>query len=248
MCRRPWSWLVALVVLLIFILGALLLFGPGYSRPTFDVVRVELGSALMGGLLVALAIWLAEHRLKLQEKRTAEQEKRNQYQLALGMAETLAGRDFSGLDLSGLQLPSRDFHKTRFKGTNLEETDLTWANLSGADLAFANLRGANLCEANLTGANLASADLTGANLLGADLSPSAPQPRLDAVSSDLASPAVKAASRTNLAFANLSGADLGETNLTEAIMKWVKWDPKNPPRWPSGFDPPKNAWGTEEDR
>lgn len=235
-------------MVLIFILGALLLFGPGYSRPTFDAIRVELGSALMGGLLVALAVLLAEHRLKRQEKRTAEQEKRNHYQLALGMAESLAGRDFSGLDLSGLQLPSRDFHKTRLKGTILEGTDLTWANLAEADLALANLRWAKLGEANLTGANLASADLTGANLLGADLSPSGLQRRLDTVSSDVDSSAVKAASRTNLAFANLTGADLGETNLTEVIMKWVKWDPKNPPRWPSGFPQPENAWGTEEDR
>jgi len=47
------------------------------------------------------------------------------------------------------------------------ERDFSGANLSGVDLYNANLIGANLSGANLSGADLYNANLIGANLSGA---------------------------------------------------------------------------------
>lgn len=73
-------------------------------------------------------------------------------------------RDFSGLQLDGIDL-SR---------CNLEGIDLSKATLVGANLNSANLRGANLSEANcskavLSRANLSEADISRANMSDADL-------------------------------------------------------------------------------
>jgi len=105
-------------------------------------------------------------------------------QAKLSAATQQSPPDFSGADLSGLELNGTDFRranlaKARLVGTklakaNLFSCDLTDAVVSGADLRGANLDGttlrrANLHEANLEGASLFAtiveqADLSGANL------------------------------------------------------------------------------------
>ena len=65
--------------------------------------------------------------------------------------------DFSGRDLSYLDLAELDFKRAI----------LVNADLSGADLSAASLIGANLAGARLYGATLVKADFTGANLEGA---------------------------------------------------------------------------------
>ena len=54
----------------------------------------------------------------------------------------LAGRDFSGWDLRGVELQNRNLANCNFTGTDLRNTKLDTANLSGANLTRANLRGA----------------------------------------------------------------------------------------------------------
>jgi uncharacterized protein YjbI with pentapeptide repeats len=99
----------------------------------------------------------------------------------------LSGCNFSGLDLSGLQLYKIDLSNTNLSnallvGTQLESATISSANLQRANLSTARLVYATLSNSNLTrailsganmyaaivnGANLSFADLTGANLSGA---------------------------------------------------------------------------------
>ncbi len=88
-------------------------------------------------------------------------------------------RDFSGMNLTGINLHDRYLLGINFNSANLQcasfgHTDLTQAslknaNLENAHLSSAYLVNANLENANLTGANLNYANLTGANLAGANL-------------------------------------------------------------------------------
>jgi len=65
--------------------------------------------------------------------------------------------DFSGLDLSALDLSSVHFGDAKLVGTNFED----------ADLSRADLRGANLQHAKFAGANLTGADMRDSQLQGA---------------------------------------------------------------------------------
>lgn len=178
MFNRPSFGVILAALALIGAAGLGFLFGPGDTRPLFSEARLELGGALVSGVVLSGAFLVAERRLEREdqrhEERTAERQTRAQYQLALGMAETLADRDLSGLDLSGLQLIGRDFTASRFSKANLQRTNLQRANLTRAYLYRADLTRAYLTEANLTeaflwGANLSGANLEKANLTGANL-------------------------------------------------------------------------------
>lgn len=68
-------------------------------------------------------------------------------------------RDFSWVDLRGVNLVG-----ARLSGINFYRADLT-----GATLEHADLQGANFLKANLTNTNLTAANLSGANLRRADL-------------------------------------------------------------------------------
>jgi uncharacterized protein YjbI with pentapeptide repeats len=76
----------------------------------------------------------------------------------------LGERNFSDLDLSGIDLAEAELPRI-----NLNRTNLTGAKLICADLTSASLREANLTGANFKGADLTSAYLTYANLTSADL-------------------------------------------------------------------------------
>ncbi len=67
--------------------------------------------------------------------------------------------DFSGKDLSNLDLAGLDF----------KHADLSQANLYGVDLSSANLSGVNLAGAKLDRAIVIGADFSGANLEGATI-------------------------------------------------------------------------------
>ncbi|MCP1673940.1 uncharacterized protein YjbI with pentapeptide repeats [Natronocella acetinitrilica] len=75
----------------------------------------------------------------------------------LGSAEdaSLAGEDFSGLDLSGIDFTGRELDGCLFHGS-----DLAGAIFDGARLTGASLRGASLGGASFAGAWLLDADLT----------------------------------------------------------------------------------------
>ena len=65
--------------------------------------------------------------------------------------------DFSGKDLSNLDLAGLDFKHAILKRANLFGADLSAANLSGADLAGARLDRATLIGADFSGANMEGA-------------------------------------------------------------------------------------------
>ena len=81
-----------------------------------------------------------------------------------GRAKNLAGRDLSGLDLTGAKLANCDLSGVDFTGSELIDADF-----SGAKLIDANLTNAILINADLRGADLSGAILTDAHLSFADL-------------------------------------------------------------------------------
>lgn len=99
----------------------------------------------------------------------------------------LAGGNFLGTQLNGVQLGGANLTQTNFRGADLTDGDLSEANLSYGRLAGADLSGAYLELANLSGADLHRASLALANLIGA-----------------------------NLTGANLTEANLSKTNLSGA--------------------------------
>ena len=92
-----------------------------------------------------------------------------------GMNFNLSGvdekaRNWSGLNLSGVDFRGAYLVEVHFKGSKLNGANLQNANLLVANLQHADLWGANLQHANLSRAKLQHADLWGANLQHANLS------------------------------------------------------------------------------
>ncbi|MBL8830217.1 MAG: molybdopterin-dependent oxidoreductase [Planctomycetaceae bacterium] len=95
------------------------------------------------------------------------------------MQQVLATRDFSGLDLlgidarghdlAGLQARSALLRNAWFDNVNLNGACFAGANLSGAHVRCADLRGANFRDGNLEGTDFAGADLRGTDFRGASL-------------------------------------------------------------------------------
>ena len=79
-------------------------------------------------------------------------------------------RNWSGLNLSGVDFRGAYLVEVHFKGSKLNGANLQNANLSVANLQNTKLLVANLQNANLLVANLQHADLWGANLQHANLS------------------------------------------------------------------------------
>ena len=82
----------------------------------------------------------------------------------VGPFADLRSADFSGINLSGLDLQGADMEISSLSGTNLSGADLQGANMSVSNATNANLSGADLQGADLTITDLRGADLSGANL------------------------------------------------------------------------------------
>lgn len=78
---------------------------------------------------------------------------------ALVKATRESPADFSGLDLSYLDLSSLDFKAADLSDADLYGTDFTTANLSGANLSHTRLDRAVLIRADFSGANLEAATI-----------------------------------------------------------------------------------------
>lgn len=76
------------------------------------------------------------------------------------------GIDLSEVDLSGVNLAGADLSGANLLGTDLSVANLSGVNLSNAKLDLANLTGANLEGANVTSASILAANLTNVNLKG----------------------------------------------------------------------------------
>jgi uncharacterized protein YjbI with pentapeptide repeats len=216
----PQSGVIAVVVIAV---GLLLWLPSGRHSGS----RSELGTAVLGGAVVAFALLFFEGQRQESADHIAQ---RQNLQLALAAQPNLTGLHLPGRDLSGIVLVRKVL-----TGATLEGTILRGANLAAATLRGANLAAADLAEANLDGAslgrllklqtaqlaaydptNLRGADLSGADLVGADLS--------DAQLSG-----------ADLSGADLSGADLRGADLTDADLSGSRYSADT--RWPDGFDP-----------
>ena len=83
--------------------------------------------------------------------------------------QLIASRDFSDLDLMGIDASNRDLSSLTATNALLRNANFTKSNLKGANFNGANLANAHFVNANLQNALLQGADLEGANLVGADL-------------------------------------------------------------------------------
>jgi uncharacterized protein YjbI with pentapeptide repeats len=104
-------------------------------------------------------------------------------------------QDFSGYDLSAL-----DLRKTTLIGVNLRGAYLARTNLAGLNLASTNFEGAELAGAIITGANLANANLSDVDLSGVDFQ------------------------KMNLSEANFRGARLVGADFSGLTLKGVKFE------------------------
>ncbi|MEG4856329.1 pentapeptide repeat-containing protein [Microcoleus sp. K1-B6] len=126
-------------------------------------------------------------------------------------------RDFTGVNLAGVNLSRRvlsqvNFSRANLSGAELSETNLYCSNLSEANLCHANLHQANLSSANLGKANFINANLSEVNLQGSNLS--------EANLSGVNLSSVYLLSQTNFSRANLTKANLTGLNLRESkLMK-----------------------------
>ena len=84
-------------------------------------------------------------------------------------AELIARRDFSGLDLRGIDARGRDLTGLVAIGSLLRDADFQGATLAGANFQGANLSNARLGSADLRGAVFRGGDVEGADFCGADL-------------------------------------------------------------------------------
>ena len=85
-------------------------------------------------------------------------------------ARNWSGLNLSGVDFRGAYLVEVHFKGSKLNGANLQNANLSVANLQNANLLVANLQHADLWGANLQHANLSRAKLQNAELRECDLS------------------------------------------------------------------------------
>jgi uncharacterized protein YjbI with pentapeptide repeats len=102
------------------------------------------------GLIAAFA-WsaAAEENVSPDADFTAREIAQALFKATPGERPDYSGRDLTYLDLSGL-----DFKQARLSNTDLYGTDFTGANLKGADISNSRLDRAVLIKADMSGANL----------------------------------------------------------------------------------------------
>ena len=83
--------------------------------------------------------------------------------------QLIASRNFSDLDLMGIDASNRDLSSLTATNALLRNANFTKSNLMAANFNGANLANAHFVDANLQNALMQGADLEGANLVGADL-------------------------------------------------------------------------------
>lgn len=180
------------------------------------LVEEQLADPGLEDRLVAVEKQLREVYVKLAHHFPAgaarEEEERRRLREAVvadySEGKSLADRDFTGADLSGLVLEGADLKDTMLEAVNLAGANLRRVDLSGAVLARADLTGADLTGAKLVGANLGAAKLCGAKVTGsADLT------RAVLAKADL--------TKVDLRGATLEGADFSEAIFADADLREV---------------------------
>lgn len=191
MRRRQVYSLIGTVLAVAALCGLILWWPPGAPAGSSN----QLGAALLGSTIVALAVLAAEFLASAQtreiddrnslaaqerelrreeaeealERRRGERIDKVALQLMASSLQDLKRIDLSGRDLSGLYLPACNLLRANLKGANLKGANLHGAYLAWAYLSEATLEGADLGDADFAGAGLEGADFSGANLCGANL-------------------------------------------------------------------------------
>jgi uncharacterized protein YjbI with pentapeptide repeats len=196
--------------------------------------RGGLGAALIGGAIVALAIFLIQ--IVIDERRQHDSAQQN-LRLTLGLAKSLVGIDLSHADLDRMYLADKNLSRAQLVDANLSHAYLSGATLTAADLSDAKLNCTNLNlarvgnakfintklgHASLIGVHGQNTKFFGADLRGADLS-KAVLPDAIFVGADLSG-------------ADLSGADLRRADLTDATVTDIEYDGTT--TWPAGYAKP----------
>jgi hypothetical protein len=189
--RKQVYWSVGVILAIVALGGLVLWWPPGAPASSSN----QLGVALLGSTIVALAVLVAEYLVSTQMRdidnhnalaaqdrglRREEAEEVLQRQSAARMdkwalqfmasfQQDLKLIDLSGRDMSGLYLRACNLLRANLEGTNLHGANLNGAYLAWAYLSEATLKGADLGDADLAGAGLSGADLSGANLCGTNL-------------------------------------------------------------------------------
>ena len=131
--RMRWRLRSFILIVLVLGAGALLWWIPESPHSRF----VGLGTALVGGSIVALAIFFLEWSLSRGNQK-------RDLQLRLGVETNFRRIDLRGEDLSGAYLAHRNFTGARF-----DKADLRGANLEGANLSGAEAGGCLLCHGSV---------------------------------------------------------------------------------------------------
>lgn len=127
----------------------------GQCRTLYGRANPRLG-ALLGRLALFAAFLVC---LMQPQSASAADMAAREVTEALVKASRDAPADFSGLDLTYLDLSMLDFKGANLADADLYGTDFTSANLANADLSFTRLDRAVLIRADLSGAKLADATI-----------------------------------------------------------------------------------------
>ena len=188
--------------------------------PEFRAQLVTQEQALLGEYRTGAHLQAAPYPMSAELSRQA----RVVAQAAINSGESLAERDFTGVDWSGMKLAGLDLRGVLLEASNLEGCDLSGARLDRAVLAKARLKGATLAGASLRGANLGASNLHGAVLDGADLREAIlSRAELDGASFRDARLAGVDFVMTKFGNVDLSGAKLPGANVLNAELQGVSF-------------------------
>jgi hypothetical protein len=158
----PVNWVVLLLLCVLLGAGWLMLFRRGAGdEPRHDAWRA-LGSSLITGACVSLALFLLQSFV-------AERSKAEDFRQRIAFSGNLSGFDPGGHDLSRMNLAGKTLNDARLDNARLDGATLQDSVLIGANLKGAHLKGAVLIAANLSNASLVDTDLRDADLREAQL-------------------------------------------------------------------------------
>jgi uncharacterized protein YjbI with pentapeptide repeats len=186
---------------LVLLFVAMILFGLMVwdSERNVPGSRSGLGAALLGGAVVAAAVFFGQFTI---DDRVRTQD----FQSTVAFNQDLTGVDLRHRDLSSLHLYGKIFKGGNLAFVNMANSYLVKANLTDAWMHKANLTDANLSEAVLEGATLSEATLTNADL------------------TDVTKTSAVDLTKAVLQNANLTNADLHEVYLDGAVLVAARQD------------------------
>jgi Pentapeptide repeats (8 copies) len=156
------NWLVLIAFIVLLVVGWSMLFKKGAGDGHTHEAWRALGSSLITGACVSLAIFLLQGFADVRSKE-------EDFRQRIAFSGNLSGFDPGGRNLNGMNLAGKTLNDARFNDARLAGATLQDSVLIGAHLEGANLRDAVLIAANLSNAALGDADLRGADLREAQL-------------------------------------------------------------------------------